>query len=482
MGALPHHVHYQATIATIANKHNLSGVFYLDLWPVACGQLVVLDPDVASYMTITKNHPKHDAEKWFIDPLIGSNNIVTSNGPHWKYLHKMLSPAFAIQHISNMRSGIAEELMEFRSMLNEKAESGEKFSLEDLTLRTTFDVVGKATFGHSLNAKREGSIALEHWEAMSRAFASTRESYNFVAHFFARRRTKLERKKLDAILADMVKKRFDAVVHEKTDLSERRGLAIMDLILRDYMSEVQLSGKHELDPKFLEAAVTQVKTLLVGGTGTTSDVICYATMMLSVHPEVVRKLREEHDTVFTKGIEASYEMLQHDPYKLNQLEYTTNVIKEVLRFYPVGNTARKEHPTEPFLSYDGRQYSTKGKMVCPVQFQMHMNGDIFPNPKKFDPERYTRQDFARHAWRPFERGPRSCLGQPLAMDELKIALLLTIREFDFTCADLNPNKTPRVGWTDWDLTFGDRAFQQFVFEARPRDGMPMTVKRSNWPS
>jgi cytochrome P450 len=175
-------------------------------------------------------------------------------------------------------------------------------------------------------------------------------------------------------------------------------------------------------------------------------------------------------------------MLQDDPYRLNQLEYTTNVIKEVLRFYPIGNTARMEHPTEKFLTYEGQNYSTKGKMICPVQFAMHMNEKIFLNATKFDPDRFTREDFPRIAWRPFERGPRACLGQPLAMDELKIMLLLTIREFDFTCADLRPNKTARVSWTDWDLTFGDRAFQQFVFEARPRDGMPMFVKRSSWGS
>ena len=175
-------------------------------------------------------------------------------------------------------------------------------------------------------------------------------------------------------------------------------------------------------------------------------------------------------------------MLQRESHKVNQLDYTTNVIKEVLRFYPIGNTARKEHPTEPNLAYNGQQYPTQGKMICPVQYAMHMNEEYFESPNKFDPDRFARQDFPRHAWRPFERGPRGCLGQPLAMDELKIVLLLTIRDFDFTCADLTPNITPRVPWTDWDLTFGDRAFQQFVFEARPRDGMPMTVKKSGWTS
>lgn len=111
--------------------------------------------------------------------------------------------------------------------------------------------------------------------------------------------------------------------------------------------------------------------------------------------------------------------------------------------------------------------------------QTDYNPKFFPNPGTFDPDRYGREESPRHAWRPFERGPRACLGQTLAMDEMKIILLLTVRDFDFQCANLKPNKTQRVPWTDLDLTFGDLAFQDFVFEARPRDGMPMTVKRRN---
>jgi hypothetical protein len=67
MAGLPNDVHYQSAVTTIAHKYNLPGVFYLDLWPASCGQVVVVDPDVALHMTVTKNHPKHEAEKWFID-------------------------------------------------------------------------------------------------------------------------------------------------------------------------------------------------------------------------------------------------------------------------------------------------------------------------------------------------------------------------------------------------------------------------------
>lgn len=169
--------------------------------------------------------------------------------------------------------------MEYRSLLQKHAQAGDKFRLEELTLHTSFDVIVKATFGHSLNAKTEGSPVLDHWEAMTRAFASTRQSYNSLRTFLNMREVKAERKKLDTILADMVKRRFDSVVQDKKDLTDRKGLCIMDLILRDYVNESRQSGQETLDPAFLEIAVTQVKTLMVAGAGTTSDVICFAMMM-----------------------------------------------------------------------------------------------------------------------------------------------------------------------------------------------------------
>ncbi len=105
--SVPSDVHYQVAVTTIAHKYNMPDVWYLDLWPAADGQIVIGNPDLAMYVTNTKNYPKHDAEKWFIDPLIGDGNIVTTNGPRWKHLHKMLSPAFSIQHIANLRPMVA---------------------------------------------------------------------------------------------------------------------------------------------------------------------------------------------------------------------------------------------------------------------------------------------------------------------------------------------------------------------------------------
>lgn len=169
--------------------------------------------------------------------------------------------------------------MEFRSILHEKAQSGKKFRLEDLCIRTTFDVISKATFGQSLNAKKEGSPAMDQWEAMSRAFASTRVSNNPIKNFFAMRTVKAERAKLDEIMREMVRERFDAVIREKRDLRNKKGLGLMDLILRDHVDESHYAGQDGINPAFLEVAITQVKTLMVAGAGTTSDAICFTFML-----------------------------------------------------------------------------------------------------------------------------------------------------------------------------------------------------------
>lgn len=62
----------------------------------------------------------------------------------------------------------------------------------------------------------------------------------------------------------------------------------------------------------------------------------YINMLLSKHPEVLQKLRGEHDTVFGKNTTDTLSTLEANPSKLNDLEYTSAVIKEGLRLFPVG--------------------------------------------------------------------------------------------------------------------------------------------------
>lgn len=67
-------------------------------------------------------------------------------------------------------------------------------------------------------------------------------------------------------------------------------------------------------------------------------------MLLSKAPDVLTKLREEHTRVFSADFDETIEMLRESPSKLNDLTYTTAVIQETLRLFPVGFSPREGHP------------------------------------------------------------------------------------------------------------------------------------------
>jgi hypothetical protein len=130
------------------------------------------------------------------------------------------------------------------------------------------------------------------------------------------------------------------------------------------------------------------------------------------------------------------------------------------------------------LQYQGRACPTTNQMIIPCTHTIHYDPEVFQSPGTFNPERFmdTPTTIPLNAWRPFERGPRACLGRDLAMQELRIILLLTVRSFEFKCVGIQPSAEPRVSYTDMDLRLGDLAFQESSFSAKPRGGAVMVVE------
>jgi cytochrome P450 len=203
----------------------------------------------------------------------------------------------------------------------------------------------------------------------------------------------------------------------------------------------------------------------------------YCYMLLSKNPDVVQKLREEHTRVFDADFSRTVDILRENPHKLNELDYTTSVIKETLRLFPVGFGVRVATPGST-LSLHGTTYPIDNNMcIVPLWHHTHYNPAVFPSPAEFKPERFMGDEVPRAAFRSFSRGPRGCAGQDLAVDELRIILLMTIREFEFEYRHFEANGVPRADYTRLDTVYGDVVFQELGLEAKPRHGMVMKVKQ-----
>jgi cytochrome P450 len=57
----------------------------------------------------------------------------------------------------------------------------------------------------------------------------------------------------------------------------------------------------------------------------------------------------------------------------------------------------------------------------------------------------NQKEVKKDSWRPFEKGPRACIGQELAMLEMEIIMVMTLRDFD-----VNEN------YAEWERKIGRR--------------------------
>lgn len=115
---------------------------------------------------------------------------------------------------------------------------------------------------------------------------------------------------------------------------------------------------------------------------------------------------------------------------LQELKYMERCIKEVLRIYP----------SVPYIARVlGNRMTTHsgyllraGTMVQLHIYDVHHNPDIYPDPEKFDPDRFLPENTQnRHnfAYIPFSAGSRNCIGQKFAILEMKTVLSGIISEF-----------------------------------------------------
>jgi cytochrome P450 len=163
----------------------------------------------------------------------------------------------------------------------------------------------------------------------------------------------------------------------------------------------------------------EVITMLLAGHETTSLALSWTYYLLSNHPDVDDRVADEAARELTNGHAAT----------LDRLVYTRMVVSESLRLFPPAWGFSRQALGDDEI---GGFRVPKGSLVFIVPYVVHRRPALWPDPERFDPERFSAAQMAarpRFAYVPFGGGPRQCIGNQFAMLEAALILASLGRRF-----------------------------------------------------
>ncbi|KAL8716977.1 MAG: hypothetical protein Q9225_005738 [Loekoesia sp. 1 TL-2023] len=483
MSKLPNDVHGHVLPRQISKTYpNIGPVFYVDTWPFGPPILALTSADAANQATVAHSLPKFAMLREYMKPMTGGIDLTTLEGRQWKTWRTVFNPGFSANYLMTMVPQMLKDVLVFCDILEQRVAGGHIFSLDPLTINLNLDIIGRLALDVVFNAQRERNSFTTALRSQIRWLSFGNEANLFERWHPLRPIMRLwNARRMVSFVSREMDRRFLRNVNHPESSSGARSRTIIDLALDKYLTEQggNKPGEATMDATFKDAAVCQIRTFLFAGHDTSSSTLCYCYHLLSVHPRICDEVIMEHNQVLGQNLGQAASMIGENPHLLNQLPYTLAVIKETLRLYPPASSTRQGEPGFSIVASDGRQCPTDGFLVWSNHMAIHRNPHSWKQPDDFLPQRWLvgKDDFLfngdKGAWRSFEYGPRNCIGQELAILELKLILAVTLRKFKVESAYDEYDKTqPRKGPKTVD---GDRVYQVLSGAAHPSDGFPCKV-------
>ncbi|KAI0165356.1 cytochrome P450 [Hypoxylon sp. FL1284] len=462
-------------------------LIFVDFRPVNRPMVLVSSHEIAEQVSkpskdFPTSIPKTDLS--YLVHLTGPNSILHAHGDKWKALRKRYSPAFAPQHLLTLLPCVLDKTSIFVKNLDTLARAGESFSLLTQAINLTFDIIGAVVMDVDLEAQpsnpsHQGELVKLYIELYQAYWDDKADLPRWLIPRVQLKRRRLA-KRINVLLKDIIRNKF----------VEQRARGAQDGRFRSILS-LSLQSTNTVTPELIDETCDQIKTFLLAGHDTTSITLSWVFYWLSRTPRALEAVRRELDNLLGPDTELEAvcsRFLSPDGADLvHRMPYVSAVIKETLRLHPPSATARYAKPGTGFTirAPDGDDYCLDGMIIYNCESLIQRDPAIYGDSAEyFRPERWLSDtddsSIPASAWRPFERGPRNCIGQEFAMIELRVIVAAVARRFDFTKAGLgelalDQNKQPVIGehgiYNAKSLLYSTRQVN-----AKPVDGMMMKIK------
>jgi cytochrome P450 len=320
--------------------------------------------------------------------LLGSGSVFALDKDDHRQRRRLLAPPFHGKSIKNYESIIEEET------LREIADwpEGTAFATLPSTMRITLNAILRAVFGAEGAELDEFRQILPPWVTLGSRLATLPKPSRTYGRYSPWGRLAEYRRRYDAVLDKLIAaERSDPNFEQRTDV-----LAIM---LRSTYEDGSVMSRKDIGDELL--------TLLAAGHETTASTLAFAFEQLSRHPGVLTALVAEAET---------------DDNEIRQA-----TILEVQRTRTIID-ATGRHVHAPVFEL-GEWSVPRGHTIIVSISKLHADPELFPDPDRFDPQRYVGTKPPSFAWLAYGGGSRRCVGAAFANMEMDVVLRTVLRHF-----------------------------------------------------
>ncbi|KAL4239904.1 Cytochrome P450 4V2 [Mactra antiquata] len=397
--------------------------------------ILVCCPKETEQLVNSSKHLDKSSDYDLLQPWLGTG-LLLSTGEKWKTRRKLLTPTFHFKILHDFVGVFNEQCKILVNKWKPSADGRTVINVYSDITTCALDIICETAMGRNVNAQQDSDsdyVKAVHkvsqytvlrvrspwyWPTFLFNLIGPGKDYKHglsILHSFTEQVIR-ERQEEFSQSHDKKVTMQDLIDDQDIGgfLGKKQRLAFLDMLLCTSSDGRKLSFSDIRE---------EVDTFMFEGHDTTAMASSWATHLIGADPDCQRKVHEELDAIFG---DSTRDATMDD---LKEMKYLECCIKEALRIYPsvpVFGRSLTEDATIAGVDFP------KGTSVLIAVGGIHLREDIYPEPEKFDPDRFLPENcVGRHpyAFIPFSAGGRNCIGQKFALLEEKTILSSIFRAF-----------------------------------------------------
>ena len=362
--------------------------------------------------------------------LLGEG-LITSDEPFHMRQRRIAAPAFHRQRIA----AYADEIVQSAVAFSDKLKPGKTFDIAAASMELSLEIVARTLFAMRVD---------DDIRSINDQVNTIMDLYNFIVAFpmiesFLHLpipgivRFRKAKARLDAVVDKIIlKHKADRVSAEAAGTEADRG-DLLSMLLSSHVEVLDADGKPTGEVETMTDAQVrdEVLTIFLAGYETVANGLTWTWYLLSQNPAAEAKLHAELDAVLGTGTGRRLPTISDMP----RLRYTEMVFAESMRLYPpawvMGRMSTQPIELGPYRIPAGAHFFFS-------QYMMARTPEYFPDPLKFEPERFTPEAKAsrhKYTYFPFGGGSRQCIGESFAWMEGVLSIATLAHRWRLTYAE-----------------------------------------------